>query len=436
MLFRMPIKNGRRVIPCHFIIHAFCLLTLAFGSALAHAGDKPLTLSEALSRAMAQNPGLQVFDFRLQGLEGRRLTADQNPALEADLEVENFLGSDNLRGVDGAEYTLSLSSIFELGGKRQARVSVVDSRYGRVEAERRAETLDVLGQVTQRFVATLALQEKLELAAEAVALAEATHEIVARRADQGAAPQAEILRARAALTRSRIEQSRLRAAYESRKMALASLWGDTSPDFQMLEGDLFQFGSSDNFDALYQRVSDSPAIQIYASEQRIREAEIQLARSQSESDIRWQVGVRRFEETDDTALTAGFSVPLFSGRRNRGEVQAALAARDEVRFRREDTLLRLHSRLFDAYHLRQQSIETVEQIRSQMLPDLTEALTQTREAYENGRYSYVEWTAAQRELLSARQALVDAATTALLNQALIEQLTAQPLATVPGAPTR
>ena len=434
MLFRMPMKNGRRAMPCHSIIHAFCLLALAFGSALAHAGEKPLTLSKALSRAMAQNPGLQVFDFRLQGLEGRRVTADQNPALEAGLEVENFLGSDNLQGVDGAEYTLSLSSILELGGKRQARVTVTPGRTG--EAERRAETLDVLGQVTQRFVATLALQEKIELAAEAVALAEATHEIVTRRADRGATPQAEVMRAKAALTRSRIQQSRLRAAYESRKMALASLWGDTSPDFQILEGDLFQFDSSDEFDALYQRVSDSPAIQIYASEQRIREAEIQLARSQSESDIRWQVGVRRFEETDDTALTAGFSVPLFSGRRNRGEVQAALAARDEVRFRREDTLLRLHSRLFDAYHLRQQNIETVEQIRGQMLPDLTEALTQTREAYEGGRYSYVEWTAAQRELLSAQQALVDAATTALLNQALIEQLTAQPLATVPGAPTR
>ena len=71
-----------------------------------------------------------------------------------------------------------------------------------------------------------------------------------------------------------------------------------------------------------------------------------------------------------------------------------------------------------------------------MLPDLTEALSQTREAYERGRYSYVEWTAAQRELLAARRTLVDAATTALLNQALIEQLTAQPLATVSGAPTR
>ena len=63
-----------------------------------------------------------------------------------------------------------------------------------------------------------------------------------------------------------------------------------------------------------------------------------------------------------------------------------------------------------------------------MLPDLTEALTQTRKAYEGGRYSYVEWTAAQQDLLSAQLALVDAATTALFNQALIEQLTAQPLA--------
>ena len=427
MLFRMPI-TGRRAMPCHFIIHAFCLLTLAFGSALAHAGDKPLTLSEALSRAMAQNPGLQVFDFRLQGLEGRRVTAGQNPALEADLEVENFLGSDNLRGVDGAEYTLSLSSVLELGGKRQARVSVVDSQYGRVEAERRAETLDLLGQATQRFVATLALQEKLQLAAEAVALAEATHEIVTRRADRGAAPQAEVMRAKAALTRSRIEQSRALSEYESRKIALASLWGDTRLDFQSLEGDLFQFGSSDSFEILYQRVSESPAIQIYASERRVREAEVQLSRSQSESDIRWQVGIRRFEETDDTALTAGLSVPLFSGRRNRGEVQAALAARDEVQYRREDTLLRLHSRLFEAYRQRQQNIEAVEQIRGQMLPDLSDALSQTREAYQKGRYSYVEWTAAQRELLSARQALVDAATMALLNQALIEQLTAQPLA--------
>jgi cobalt-zinc-cadmium efflux system outer membrane protein len=411
-----------------FYLLLWAVIVYPLNVTAVHAADNTLTLSDAMSRAMAQNPRLQVFDLRLDGLQGRRITANLNPALEIGAEVENFLGTADARGLVGAELTLTLSSTLELGGQRQARVSAVDSRRELVEAERRAETLDLLGQVTQRFVATLALQEKLQLAADAVSLAQSTLDIVTRRANQGATSQAEVLRARASLTQSQIEQSRLQSELVSRKMALALLWGDTSVEFGRLQGDLFQFGSSDSFESLFQRVSESPAIQVYASEQRVREAEIQLARSQSESDIGWQIGVRRREDTDDFAFTAGFSVPLFPVQRNRGEVRAARAARDEVRFRRETTLLNLHSYLFDAYKIRQQSIAAVERIRHEMLPDLSEALTQTREAYESGRYSYVEWMAAQRELLAAQRALVDTAATALLNQALIEQLTAQPLA--------
>ena len=437
MLVKTPVETGRRCVPYRLSVAVACLLAFTVSILpAAHAGENALTLSDALSSTLAQNPRLQVFDLRLDGLDGRRLTADQNPALTAGLEVENALGSGDLQGVDSAEYTLALSSVLELGGKRQARVDLVDTRYGLVEAERRAETLDLLGQVTQRFITTLALQEKLSLAAEAVALAERTHEIVAGRAERGAAPRSEVLRARAALRQSRIGQARLEAELESRKMALASLWGETTPDFQTLEGDLFQFSTADSFEALYQRVSDSPAIQVFASEERLRDAEVQLARSQSEGDIRWQLGIRRFEETGDTALTAGVSMPLFSGRRNRGEVQAAQAARNEIQYRREDTLLRLRAQLFDAWQRRQQAVAAVQQIREGVVPDLTEALELTRDAYERGRYTYVEWISAQQELLSARQALVDAAATALLNQALLEQLTAQPLAAVQGASER
>ncbi|HCN72275.1 MAG TPA: transporter, partial [Pusillimonas sp.] len=46
---------------------------------------------------------------------------------------------------------------------------------------------------------------------------------------------------------------------------------------------------------------------------------------------------------------------------------------------------------------------------------------------ESGRYSYLEWVSAQRDLLGAREAMVEAAAKALLNQVLIEELTAQPL---------
>lgn len=435
MLFCKPMA-GRRLWPRQICAHLLCLLALGLNVAIAQAEETPLTLANALSRTIEKNPGLRVFDFRLRGLEGSRFTANQAPAYEASLDVENVLGSGDLQGVDGAEYTLSLSSMIELGGKRRARTGFVNSRYDLVEAERKAETLDLLGQVTQRYIAALTLQEKLDLAAQSVELSEATLKTVARRANQGAAPEAEVLRARAALAQSRIAHSALKTEYQKRKMALASLWGETRVDFQQLQGDLFRFEPSEPFEVFYQRASESPMIQVYASEQRMRDAEIQLARSQSESDIRWQIGARRFEETGDTALVAGISVPLFAGRRNRGEIQAAMAARNEVEYSQQSALLQLHALLFEAYHTRQQNIAAVDQLRATVLPDLTKALELTQQAYERGRYSYVELTAAQRELLSAREALVEAAATALLNQALIEQLTAQSMTPRQAAPTR
>jgi len=56
-------------------------------------------------------------------------------------------------------------------------------------------------------------------------------------------------------------------------------------------------------------------------------------------------------------------------------------------------------------------------------------LVLTQDAYEKGRYRYQDWIAAQEELLTAKQQLIEAATAAQLSQALIEQLTAEPLTT-------
>ena len=72
-------------------------------------------------------------------------------------------------------------------------------------------------------------------------------------------------------------------------------------------------------------------------------------------------------------------------------------------------------------------------LRDEVLPALTRALDETQQAYERGRYSYRDWIAAQRDLLDARLAAIDAASSALLHQALIEQLTGTALTNPPGA---
>ncbi|MBP0662055.1 hypothetical protein, partial [Mycobacterium tuberculosis] len=57
----------------------------------------------------------------------------------------------------------------------------------------------------------------------------------------------------------------------------------------------------------------------------MREAQLQLARTQARPDISWQVGVRNSRDSGDTALVGGFSLPLGSVRRAGPEIRAAEA---------------------------------------------------------------------------------------------------------------
>lgn len=414
-----------RGLPAKLLV--LCLSVLGLPPGTAQADMSTLTLVDAVARSLKQNPSLEVFSMRLQGLDGQRLAADQNPALELGFEAENVLGSGNYRNLDGAEYTLSLSSVIELGDKRTARNQAVSGRYGLVDAERRAEALSLIGDITRTFISTLALQEKQRLAKEAVNLAKDTLDIVTQRAERGATPQAEVLRARAQMKEISLDQERLQAALDSSLMAMAALLGMESTDFNRLSGDLFAFTAPANFSALFERASNSPDIQVFASEQRMRDAELALVRSQSRSDLRWQIGARYFEESGDSALVAGVSVPLFSDSRNQGRIQAAQAAREAVSLRRDGALLKLRARLYEAYQLHVQAVDAATTMQSEVIPDLERALGLTRDAYEQGRYSYIEWQSAQRDLLTGQRNLVDAATRALLNQALIEQLTGESL---------
>lgn len=423
---RAYMRRSRRV----FAI-VLALTVLPWSSAFAAENSHRLTLAEASRRTLQQNPALQVFQWRMKVIDGQRETVDQAPAYRLGVEAENIGGSGEYNGVDRAELTLSLSSVIELGDQRRSRVVVADAHHAFVDAERQARSLDVLGQVTQRYIAALALQEKSGVADDAVTLADKSLQLVSRRVQQGAAPEVERLRAQAALTQARLRRSALDAESQSRRMSLAALWGGQQADFTELSGSLFQFNTRDDFETLYQRVENSPRITAFASEARLRDAELELARSQSSANVEWSLGVRHFDESGDSALTAGISVPLFSGSRNRGDIRAASAEREAVNSRRDSTLIALRARLFEAWQTHQQSVAAVQQIRADILPLLEQAQLQTREAYERGRYRYSDWVTAQQELLDARLAMIDAASTALLNQALIEQLTAQPLSVNP-----
>ena len=163
------------------------------------------------------------------------------------------------------------------------------------------------------------------------------------------------MRGQAAVARAEIRLASLEEQFQRQKVQLARFWGDTTPAFSTLEGSLFEFGENSGFEQLYARIKTSPTIQVFASEARIRDAAVTLARAGGRSDLTWRAGIKRFEETGDSAFTVGLSIPLFSNKRNSGEVKAALANRNAVDYARQDLLLRLHAQLFEAWSLRKQS---------------------------------------------------------------------------------
>ncbi|HEX7764479.1 MAG TPA: TolC family protein [Cellvibrio sp.] len=410
--------------PCAWLAFLFCSLTITANAAYA---DATLTLNEALTRTLTHNPQLYQYRFTKEALNAQRQIRALRPALALELEVENVAGSGSNEGFDSAETTLALSSVIELGGKRQARISYADARINQAEWEQQAATLDVLGELTAIYIESLATQANIRLAEESLGLSQSLLKTVKARSAQGATPEAEVMRAQASVARAEIRLAALMEQFERQKVQLARFWGDTTPAFRGLEGSLFEFEENQGFEQLYARVETSPAIQVFASEARIRDAEVTLARAGGRSDLTWRAGIKRFEETGDSAFTAGLSIPLFSNKRSSGEVKAALANRNAVDYARQDLLLRLHAQLFEAYSLRKQSIAAADKTENVVIPALENALKLTREAYENGRYRYLDLIAAQEELLATKQARIDAASTALISQALIEKLSSEAL---------
>lgn len=408
---------------CLWFAFLLCSTTTALGAENADT----LTLKKALALALTHNPQLYQYRFSNEALDAQRQTSALRPALVLELEVDNLAGSGENQRFDSAETTLALSSVIELGGKRQARLSHSDTRINKVKWEQQAATLDVLGELTELYIEGLATQANVRLAEESLGLSQSLLKTVKARSARGATPEAGVMRAQAALTRAEIRLAALEQQFERQKVLLARFWGEATASFDTLEGSLFNFGTSQSFDQLFARVQTSPALELLASEARIRDAQVTLARASGRSDLSWRAGIKRFEETGDSAFTVGLAIPLFSGKRSNGEVKAALAKRNAIDYAQKYLLLQLHARLFEGWSLRKQSIAAVNKTQNVAIPALEKALKLTTAGFENGRYRYLDLIAAQEELLATKQALIDAATTALVSQALIEKLTSEAL---------
>ena len=413
-----------------FAATAACVAAMLF--CLSAAAADRLTLDDAFARVEQAHPDLRLTGGQRNVLNAELDRASLRPPLVVGASAENVLGTGEASGLSGADLTLTLASVLERGGKLDARRALVQSRIDSLAIQREAKRLDLLAEVARRYLAVVSAQKQREIADLDIAQRRRAVAGARERLNAGASPESVVLTAEAMLARAELERARAVQREAGARQHLAALWGERDPNFQVVATNPMALPKVSGFDELTTWLARTPEIAQFASEQRIREARLQLARTQATPDIDWQVGVRRLQATDDFGFVASASIPLGARTRAQPEIRVAEAELALLEIERESRNISLYSTLADA-HARYLSAQLeVRRLASDVIPKLGRAEAAAERAYRAGAISYLEWAQLQSERTNARKQQLEAALEAQRALIEIQRLTGQPFVVAPA----
>ena len=391
------------------------------------ASADPISLNDALARALLQNPSLQAYAYESRVAEARILQAGIRPNPELSVGLEDFLGTGALAGVKSLQTTLQLSQVIDLGGSRARHVDVAQGERALADADYESKRVDVLAEVARRFIEAVADAERLATARRARELGEQTVAAVRQRVDAAVSSPLDLHKARTALARLQIDEEHAAHELAAHRLSLAAVLGETEPTFGPTQADLLRLPAVPEFVVLAARLEQSPALARFSVEARWREAQVRLAQSLRRSGLRVSGGLRRVENTDDFGLVAGLSIPLPVRDQQAGTIREARERQAQLAASTEALRLEMRATLFDVYQEMLHARTALTQLQQEVIPLAGETLALADQGYRAGRFSLLELLDAQKSLIELRGEVVAYAATFHLHVIEIERLLGAPL---------
>lgn len=367
-----------------------------------------LTLEQAVAQALAGHPSLRAQAQSMRAAERQAEVLALRPQWTVGGELENVLGTGAVSGVHGAETTLRLSRVIELGGKWTAR-----TRVGAADVARQGQGVDrlqvaIAAQAAERYIALVGHQQRLVILRSHLALAEQTRSTLSRWIDVGRTSDAEARQADVAVINARLRLESEESQLDSARVTLAALWGEAGPAFDAASGILDSLPTVASLADLEAQLPTSVDQRAFAAEADALNAERELAASASRPDLAVSVGVRRLESIDDQALVFGVSMPLGSAPRSAlgvARVDAELAA---LEARQQASQWDARRQLYTLYQELEYARRVVETHQRETLPAAEAALAASQRGFELGRFGFLVLNQAQQSLIDLRLAVLEA----------------------------
>ena len=392
---------------------ALLAAALAFPATAALA--EPVTLEEAIAKAVEAAPSIRANEAAIAAARAGRVQAGVRPNPTVTVEGENLVGSGPYNAFGQAEITGTYSQTIERGGKRDARVAFADRDIGVAEASSRVGRLELVSAVQRAFLDVVIAGYVVEIAETRLGVEIEMQREALRRVRGYKDPLFVETSASARVTQAQLNLTEARSRHVAARDGLAAYWGGSGMDIET-EGEVLS-----GIPAARQLAEADVALA--QAEAARASAAVTLEQTRVRQDYTLSGGARFLRGTNDVALVAGVTIPLGRFDRNQGNIARAQAEKLRIELTAEaqrlDRLRRLASLGAEADAARARADAIVVEV----YPQTTKALRQVREGYARGGFTFRDMQGAADAIIQAQAEWLNAVTRYRDLQTEIDRLT-------------
>jgi len=394
---------------------------------LASVAQTPVTLQEALGRALQQNPEIKASRLEEQyfkALERSNVDLDKT-GFSIEYGKVNSLANDS-------RFSVSQSVNFPTVYKRQGAVNKTYTRIGQLQTKTQEVALSA--QVKEVFYNLLLLREKKALLLEADSIYSHFLKKTSQRFQAGDID---------VLEKSTAENQRLQIANQlsllnseekvstRRLQWLLNTQEALVPNNDQLEYTLVQLPDTS---ALLQ----SPMLAIQQEELQLSKEQLQLEKAKLLPSLTFGynnmsiIGWQKINDTEEkyfgagkrfSTLSAGIDIPIFQ-RAQRSRIKAADILTNQREQELEATWQFWKTELLNAQETYSQSRKLLQSYKTVMLPNAATILAAANQRLEGGEISYLDWVILVNQAISTRNEYLSIVEQSNESAILIEKLSA------------
>lgn len=392
--------------------------------AQSQAPATTFTVNDLVTQALERNRDLLAARQRVAEAQG--LLRQAGVRLAPTVEIQGETGSPLGTGQEGA-YSAGFFYPIETAGKRQKRADVAQLGIELAKAEVAERTRQLTFDVKRRASDLLTARRKQEAIGRMLDLSRQSFQVTKTRVEQGDAAPLEQQLLAAELGRVEVQQVTFAGTEGAAVVELNQLIGASENQHVTLRNEPFLPENDISVDQLKQRARESrPDLHAAQLLEQQAAAEVTLERAQGRPDITASAQYSRrnsFFENQfalsstgtrvpiadrDNVVSVGVSVPLFTQRRNQGNVEAAVAREHAAQLRREYLEGTVPLEVEAAYRRWTAARRALALFQSGVVDQSERNVAVIRQAYTLGQLRVLDVLAEQRRLIDTELAYIDA----------------------------